>query len=64
MNTPKWIKIDRCRLPKTGIIIAGSYRNGEWSMCSVSNEGFPRWCDSDRTHYCRLPNPPKQKGQP
>ena len=60
-----WKPINRDKLPKTGHIIAGSYRNGVWSMSSVSDgNGFPRWADDDRTHYLRLPIPPNDGGEP
>jgi hypothetical protein len=58
----KWIKINKKRtnLPKTGFVVAGSYRDGEWTTSSVSGgDGYPRWADSDRTHYCRMPPYPK-----
>lgn len=61
-KTPKarvmWAKINRSRLPKTGVIVAGSYRGGVWTMSSPSVKGFPYWSDGDRTHYFRLPVPP------
>lgn len=57
-NPTAWKRINRKRLPKTGVIIAGSYRNGKWSMSSPSHgDGFPVFADSDRTHYIRIPIP-------
>jgi hypothetical protein len=67
MNAPTdgaaWKRINRKRLPKTGIIIAGSWRNDgcgglEWTMSSPCDYGFGNWFDADRTHYIRLPKPP------
>jgi hypothetical protein len=56
----KWIKINRKKLVKRGFVVAGSYRDGKWDTSSTSHgDGFPRWADSDRTHYCVLPKPPK-----
>jgi hypothetical protein len=58
----EWKRINRRKLPKTGSIIAGSWRNGTWTMSSASDDGgFPRWADSDRTHYLRLPIPRKPR---
>lgn len=54
-----WKRINRKRLPKTGQIVTGSYRNGEWTTSSVGSKGFESWFDSDRTHYVRLPKRPK-----
>jgi len=54
-----WKRINWKRLPKTGYIVAGSYRHGRWSTSSISDgNGFPSWADEDRTHYFRLPQPP------
>lgn len=60
-----WKRFNRKRLPKTGIIIGGSYRNDgkggqEWSMSGPTEAGWSNWIDDDRTHYLRLPNPPKR----
>jgi hypothetical protein len=62
-----WKPINRKRLPKTGRIIAGSWRNNilkpggwEWSISGVTDCGWATWIDSDRTHYIRLPKPPKR----
>lgn len=55
-----WTLINRNRsnMPKTGFVVAGSYRNGEWSTSSLSQgDGYPRWADDDRTHFCRLSGP-------
>ncbi len=50
------------RLPKTGYVVAGSYRNGQWTMSSVSEgDGYPSWADDDRTHYFKIPKPPNAK---
>ena len=55
-----WTLINRKRsnLPKTGFVVAGSYRNGEWSTSSLSlGDGYPSWADDDRTHFYRLSGP-------
>ena len=64
----RWIKINakRTNLPKTGYVIAGSYRKNQWSVSTMSHgDGYPFWADSDRTHFFRmpwpLPLPPKRK---
>jgi hypothetical protein len=64
----KWTKINAARtnLPKTGYVVAGSYRQNQWTISSISHgDGYPQWADSDRTHFYRLPwplpNPPKRK---
>jgi hypothetical protein len=58
-NTLRWQPINRARLPKKGFVIAGSYRDGKWSISSPSyGDGFPFWASNDRTHYFRLPEPP------
>lgn len=60
-----WTRINRSKLPKTGFVVAGSYRNGEWSTSSLSQgDGFPSWADDDRTHYFRLPKPPNDQAEP
>jgi hypothetical protein len=54
----RWQRINRKRLPKTGTIIAGGFRKGEWTMSSPSDgNGFPYFADNDRTHYIRIPVP-------
>jgi len=58
-STAGWTRINRTNLPKTGFVVAGSYRDGAWSNCSLSDgDGFPAWADNDRTHWFRLPKPP------
>jgi len=55
-----WTRINsnRTNLPKTGFVVAGSYRNGEWSTSSLSDgDGYPSWADDDRTHFYRLSDP-------
>ena len=62
-----WTPVNRKRLPKSGIIIGGSWRADgagglEWSMSSPCSNGWDSWFDDDRTHYMRLPTPPNTKG--
>ena len=55
-----WTAINKKRsnLPKTGFVVAGSYRDGKWSTSSLSHgDGYPSWADSDRTHFYRLSGP-------
>jgi len=56
----KWIRANPKRLPKRGRIIAGGWRGNEWSMSSVTGKGWESFIDDDRTHYLRLPPPPKK----
>lgn len=55
----RWKRINKKKLPKTGLIIAGSFRDGEWDTSSASSHGYAAWFDPDRTHYLRLPTPPR-----
>ena len=62
----RWTKINAARsnLPKTGYVVAGSYRMGVWTVSSLSHGGgYPSFADSDRTHFFRMPwpKPPKRK---
>ena len=60
-----WKPINRKKLPKTGFVLAGSYRDGRWTTSSVSDgDGFPRWADDDRTHYFQIRKPPSGKLTP
>lgn len=59
-----WTPVNRKRLPKSGIIIAGSWRvvGGEkqWTMSTPCDCGWGGWFDADRTHFLQLPKPPKK----
>ena len=56
-----WTRLNRKRLPKTGSFIVGSWRRFdgglEWTTSSMTDWD---WIADDRTHYCRLPKPPKK----
>jgi len=48
----------RTKMPeRTDLIVAGSWRDDEWSVSSVGL-GWEAWIDKDRTHWCKLPEPP------